>query len=289
MKLLSLSGGATKIPGLFGCTEAVLARGWQPDIWAGVSSGALTAAIFGIGVAEQARPLILDMSLDTIFDRKPVNEKGGFTLQALWRILTGAPSLGSMGNLDKLLRTIITKEKFSDYLTSATSKPVYVMAVNFVDGSRQLWNLKKCSHQEALSALLASCSIPVMCPPVWIDGIPYVDGGLRDHNPVNKVLEEAPSLSSVLAIYSRPEHYKILHPDYRARVLASLMRSIDILNVEVSKGDESLSLALADVMGLRLENIFLPAVMKSLYDVDRGRIQELYRRGYLEGVTSKLP
>ena len=44
-------------------------------------------------------------------------------------------------------------------------------------------------HQDDYRTLMASCCIPVVDRPYWIDGVPYYDGGLADPVPLQKAFE----------------------------------------------------------------------------------------------------
>ena len=52
----------------------------------------------------------------------------------------------------------------------------------------------------------ASSSMPLVCPIVNIDGIPYLDGGLADSIPVKHVQEKG--LKKIVRILTRPEGYR---------------------------------------------------------------------------------
>lgn len=52
----------------------------------------------------------------------------------------------------------------------------------------------------------ASSSMPLVCPIVNIDGIPYLDGGLADSIPVKHVQEKG--LKKIVLILTRPEGYR---------------------------------------------------------------------------------
>ena len=52
----------------------------------------------------------------------------------------------------------------------------------------------------------ASSSMPLVCPIVNVDGIPYLDGGLADSIPVKHVQEKG--LKKIVLILTRPEGYR---------------------------------------------------------------------------------
>ena len=57
--------------------------------------------------------------------------------------------------------------------------PFYITATNFIDGKQMIF------HQgDMIDVIIAASSIPVLFPPVFINNIPYVDGGLSNNLPV---------------------------------------------------------------------------------------------------------
>ena len=60
--------------------------------------------------------------------------------------------------------------------------PLYVVASNFDTGEYEVF-----SEGELIPRLLASCTIPVIFPPIKINGMRYVDGGLFMNLPVTPI------------------------------------------------------------------------------------------------------
>ena len=99
MKHLGISGGGTKIGGLFGVVETLYTKGFTPDIISGISAGAILTVPVALGKFDQIRDLILNITLDDFFSKKPIKEKGSLTPGALWNALRGKPYLGKQENL----------------------------------------------------------------------------------------------------------------------------------------------------------------------------------------------
>jgi NTE family protein len=57
--------------------------------------------------------------------------------------------------------------------------PFFATASSFIDGSQKIFD-----KGNLIEILIASSSIPVMFPPVFIEGVPYVDGGLSNNLPI---------------------------------------------------------------------------------------------------------
>lgn len=75
-------------------------------------------------------------------------------------------------------------------------------------------------EQDNYDILKASCSIPFVCQPYVIDGVPYYDGALSDPVPVEKAF--ATGCERVVLILTRPQEFQRT-PD-RDRKIASLIR-----------------------------------------------------------------
>jgi NTE family protein len=57
--------------------------------------------------------------------------------------------------------------------------PFYVTATNLLNGDRIVFNSGAIKER-----VVASCSIPILLRPVYIDNVPYVDGGVTSNLPV---------------------------------------------------------------------------------------------------------
>lgn len=64
----------------------------------------------------------------------------------------------------------------------------FVAAANADTGQTKYFD-KSDLHQDDYRPMMASCSIPFVCRPYEIDGIPYYDGALGDTIPLQKALE----------------------------------------------------------------------------------------------------
>lgn len=61
--------------------------------------------------------------------------------------------------------------------------PFYVTTTNLENGDRVVFN-----SGAIIERVVASCSIPILLPPVYINRIPYVDGGVTSNLPVEPFL-----------------------------------------------------------------------------------------------------
>jgi len=282
MKIYNLSGGATKIGGLFAKSERIIKEfGYKPDVISGVSSGALLALPIAMGKWDELKALITTITLDHIFDNYPVNKKGKITLKSIWRLLIGKPSLGTQNNLRKTLSSLITEKDFDKYINGRYPK-VYIGVTNFNSGEFELINVQNLDYEQYLDYVIASASIPFAVEGVEIDGDIYFDGGVLHHTCATEVIRKFKTkITHCITVFSRPRNMDLSY---------DLFDQIDI--TQVAKQYENISTAYASLTDQIVEKelctqykiknmqVFCPSVLKSLYDVDPVRLKELYIRSY---------
>lgn len=287
MKLLSISGGATKISGLCGAADSLMNQcGYKPDYIVGTSAGAILALPVAMELWEMLREKTTTFTLDDIFSKSPMNEKGDITLRAKLRVLFGKESLGVQDNLKTTIGEIITEDKFSTYQKKDVYPTVYIGMVDFKTGARHYMNLKECTYHEYLDYVLASTSIPYAAEPVHHGDHIFFDGGVRDHIGSHWMMENIKGISENVSIYSRPENFaSILDKNWEPENIFDIFdRDQAIRILEVSKKDEKLEKLIASDLNIKHTAVFLPSVLKSLYDTNPERILTLY----YEGVDASL-
>lgn len=268
MNCLFFSGGGTKFVGLATMGSEIIKDGYEPNVIGGVSAGALLSVPLALGMVDEVLEIGLKMQASDMFSVPPTNNKGSITWRGIWRAITGKPSLGVQDTRKFVMKTI-TEKRFNEYIRG--KYPIcYAMAVNFIYGNRRLWNLKECTYEQYIDAVSASSHIPVTTQPVIIDGEPYFDGGVRDHIPSNVILEkmalEKNVPTHVISVYSRPKDNVIFNHQPTKNVMSVLKRTIEIMNVEISKSDELQEAAFCEKNGVELRQYFLPHVLDSFYD-----------------------
>lgn len=277
MKLLGIPGGSTKGIGIVGILEALNKQGITWDIMVGTSIGAILLVPTALGLLDEVKKVFLNVDLNDIFKVSPVNKKHKLSVKGIVHLIKTKTAVGDMSNVKVMLSKIVTPERFEEY-KSGDYAVCYAAAVNFSNGKQVLINLKECEYDEFLDAVLASASIPVFTLPVFIDGQPYFDGGVRDHVANHKFLNE--TITECYTIFTRPEDYKLKDIEWKAdNVIKILSRTIDIMNIEISKGDELLIDTLCTKHNIKNYKLYLPSILETLYDIDKERLQALYEEG----------
>jgi len=299
MRHLGISGGGTKIAGLFGVAESIIyERGYVPEIISGISAGAILALPLALGKRETIKKQVLNISMDDFFEVSPIKENGKIKIfNALWKVLTGKHYLGDQKNLEKTLAKTVSRAEFEAYKTDDTKAICIVGSVDFYTGARLYVNLKTVSYENFLKFVNASASIPIFTPGIAMPSPVFdfegetvefpklllYDGGVRDHSPTNKILSSTKSefqVTETASIFSRPDEIRdILNPkNFMPRNLLSILeRFTEITNAEVSKNDEYQEKSTISKKGIVDHGTFyLPRIMHGVYDVDKTRLKALY-------------
>ena len=297
MKHLGISGGGTKIAGLFGACESIITeKNYRPHIISGISAGALLSVPLALGKMKEIRELVLDFDLNTFFDIAPVKPDGKLrAFNAITKIIGKKHYLGRQNNLEKALSEVIPEEEFKNYRNDDSLAICIVGSVDFYTGKRFYIDLKTVSYNKFLKFVNASTSIPVFTPgiamnsdikdfegeTVSFDRVLLFDGGVRDHSPSHKILQSSKyRITETCTVFSRPDKVtEIIDPGKfePKNLLKILEQYIDITNAEISKNDEfQEKRVIKEKKIFDHGTVYLPKIMHGIYDVDKNRLRKLY-------------
>ncbi len=155
---LALGAGAARGIAHIGILQKLETAGIPIDYLAGSSTGALIGALYASGVSSQ--------------------ELREFALKIKWNDIVSPHltlrSLVSGKKLVKLLQKHCRVDRFEDLQI-----PLSVVVTDFDTGESV-----SITEGELFPAVLASCSIPLLFPPVSLNGRKYIDGGFTSMIPV---------------------------------------------------------------------------------------------------------
>ncbi|MCH5222695.1 MAG: patatin-like phospholipase family protein [Muribaculaceae bacterium] len=155
---VALSGGGAKGFAHIGVLMAFERFGIKPDIFSGVSAGAIASVLYAAGLTPN----------DIIKCFTDASKFGDFTEWSIPR--EGFLRLDRFG---KLLDSWLPVKRLEELNT-----PVIVCATDIDHGKSVGW-----SKGEIVPRVLASCSIPIVFNPQKINGVNYVDGGVLRNLP----------------------------------------------------------------------------------------------------------
>jgi NTE family protein len=186
-----LSGGGSLGALQVGMLQALFDAGIRPDMVVGTSVGAVNAAWVGAwpdpaGINKLA-DIWRDLKRDDIF---PLG----------WTAAMGLLGRGTHIISNHGLRTVIEKNLPYERIENAVV-PLHIVTTDLRSGKAVVL-----SSGEAVPALLASCAIPGVFPPVTVGRRELVDGGVANHTPIAAAIERG-----ARQIYVLPIGYPWLH------------------------------------------------------------------------------
>lgn len=158
-------------------TVGVLDYFMDNDIWFPYTIGVSAGASNGISYASRQRGRSCFSNIDLL---KKYNYIG------LHHFLRGR------GYIDMKYLFYTYPEKYYplDYDTYFKSKDRFVMVTsNCLTGKAEYFEEKK-DKDRLVDICCASCTLPVLCPVTYVDGVPMVDGGVCDAIPVQRALDD---------------------------------------------------------------------------------------------------
>jgi len=206
-----LSGGGSLGSVQVGMLQALAERHVHPNLLIGTSAGAMNAAyIAGHGTGPEALH-----DLATIWKRLRRQDVFPFDpVRHLLAVAGSRPSLCSSHNLRRLLASQLT---FSDLEDAPI--PVHVVTTNLLSGEEVLL-----STGDAVSAILASASIPGVFPAIEREGLTLVDGGVAN----NAALSRAVALGAD-EIYVLPAGFACSLQQPPSTALGSVVQALTLL------------------------------------------------------------
>jgi predicted acylesterase/phospholipase RssA len=281
LDFLFVSGGATRFIGLASSAIRLHELGFSPQVYGGISAGAILLVPLIMGKYEEIITIGGNLTPQQIFPVRPVNDDGDITWKAIWRIITKEYSLG-IQDIKPIVRNVVTPELFKEY-QCGDYPDAFVMAVDANTLRRKLWNLKDKSidYEKYLKIISASSRIPIMTQAEYIDGVPYFDGGMRNHTPSTKVLQlyDNKNIGKVISLFSREETIDRPSTKWNNNVIEMIFRFIDCLSLEVSKRDEEMEKMLSIIKQFPLKQFYLDNILDSLYDTNPDSLEKLRLHG----------
>jgi NTE family protein len=234
-----ISGGGSKGAFAVGVLRNLFERGLSFDLAAGTSTGAL---ILPLVMAQGAAAIpYLIQEYTSVRDRDVLAQ-----YQPQERIFR-APSLYLTDPLARRIGAGITQQ-VTDTLIGSTRRQLFLSTVDLVQGDLVYFQtgprvtpgrgrtVQIKSRTELMKAILASASIPVIMPPVPIDGVPFLDGGIREYLPLEVVIDAG--ATEVYCIVLAPDRrVKGPKPGPYDTIPRVAMRSIDLLMEEAGDDD----------------------------------------------------
>ncbi len=196
---LAFSGGGAKALCHVGVLKAFEEHGIKPDVLAGVSAGAVVAALYADGYTPDSILKLSESLHITDVLRFDWNHGGFFSMD------------GFKAVLDSFLRA----DRFEDL-----NIPLRVVATDLDRGQSVVF-----STGSLVEALVASCSVPILFKPYTIEGINYVDGGVLQNLPAFAIRPLCKTLVGVSTGPVRTGPYDLSIPTIALRSYSLIFRN----------------------------------------------------------------
>ena len=218
--VLVLQGGGALGAYQAGVCEGMSERGFAPDWVAGVSIGAINAALIAGNPSERrlerlrefwervsaGLPLLVPAPFDPVritvtrLNAAAVAAFGapGFFVPRMpppWLVPDGSPEALSVYDTAPLKSTLEELVDF-DFLNRRSGVRLSLGAVNVQTGNSVYFDSR--DLEITVQHVLASGSLPPGFPPTVIDGSHYWDGGIVSNSPLWYVLDDSPRLSALI-------------------------------------------------------------------------------------------
>ncbi len=201
-KALVLSGGSIKGAFHVGAIRRLIEEGFEPDIILGISVGAVSAAYLVNNMGSQGKKQSFAFALEEL-------TKFWFTHASEPRTVMQRRPLWSLGYglIRKRFKSFMDTSEYFSWFDSLSAQNISKSRIELIVGAVNLYTGKieyfNSSHPHIVEASKASSIIPLIMPPVYINGIPYVDGGLRDVVPL-RPLVQGDELSELVIVITHP-------------------------------------------------------------------------------------
>lgn len=201
-KVLAVSGGGARGAWGLGVVEQLVEQGGAYRAVFGTSTGSLMAPMVLLQQFDKLKTEYTSVTQKKIFNKNPfkvkmVNDTPKAQLKsfnAIWRLITGKPTLGESENLRDLIEHCFTPDDFAllKQLYATDSLALCVAVTNLTSGRGDIKSSEKISdYQEMVNWIWASANTPIFMSNVTINDSVYVDGGLREIVPLRAAVTYA--------------------------------------------------------------------------------------------------
>lgn len=215
-----MSGGGNRGALQAGALVELFERGIKPDILVGTSAGAINAGLLALDpTLEGAKKVAKMWETAKQEDFFP----GNWADMGL-RLLRGQ-SLFSSDPLRKRALKLVPKDKRT--FGSVQGVKLYITTSNLNTGRLNVWSGDDHPEASIIDAVMASVAHPLAFPPVVLDEMQYVDGGVAMNVPVGFAVKKGADEVYILNLGD----YSSVMPD-REHIVNVLLRSLDVMMMQ---------------------------------------------------------
>jgi NTE family protein len=277
---LVISGGGSKGSFAGGIIEYLnLVKGIEWTTGAGSSVGALLLPLSILGDIDTLKKYYTNITNTDIFSVNIYNKRGKFRiLNSIWRLILGKTSFGEGGNLLKLLYKSLTEDKWN--MIKDANKNAYITVSNFTTGKTEYKDIYKESYNDYIKYMLASASIPGIFEIVNVNDNQYLDGGVMESVPLQKMMDEGCDEIDIIILKVKEDNLKT--ENYRCNnIIDVITRTITLMNREISYDDIEIGSLLGEQKEIKLNFYYQPHVLTdNVVTLNTVQMEEWWNEGY---------
>jgi len=279
MRGLCVSGGGSKGAKGAGYIAGLKSIGINWNKYSGTSVGALIVPMVAAELDYDLRQLMCRTSDKDVWKVDPFKKKflgSAFSWLRGW--LKTGHSLGDFSGLRNLIDINFSEQNYVKI--SSISKEIYLCMAG--DDGSIMYIDNNVDYEFFKDAMYASSSPPVFSQGIEIDGVKYFDGGIRDHVPVQPLIDCG--CTEIDIIVHRTEFPK---PNKVENVLDAASFLLSSLLYDVSYSDIMVSKLQAKGKDVKLNIYYAEAETGNSFSFDPVQMTKWYREGYLDAIATK--
>jgi NTE family protein len=268
---LILSGGGAKGAWEAGVAAALVEGGLPVRLVAGSSAGALNAAMVADGRLDRLQDLWRTVTREQVYTLRPSVFFAG--LLPGWLTLFALDHAGSLldpAPLRELIAASIDLERIR-----ASRVELLVVATDLARGDKRAFD----NQTVSVDALMAAGAVPGAFPPVAVDGVPLVDGGITGRAPVLEALALGRPIGRAVVVMSYATEATAAAPTTLRRTLEE---SMELVMVHAIRRDVELARLRHPDVDVQLLTPSAPLALRPL-DFDAERMTQALERGRADG------
>ncbi len=269
MKLgIVMEGGASRTIFSCGVADVFLDEHIMPDYFIGVSAG----IAYGVSYISKQRGRNAEFTKLYMHDRR---------YMGVHHLLN--PKKRCYYNLDFAFDEIPNKLVPYDYDALADySGKVVAVVTNIATGEAEYMELP--AYEKRWETTIASCSLPVLFPPVKLGENYYMDGGIADSVPFKKAMEEG--CDKIIVILTRERDYE-KGPERSQKLINRLCRKYPKIVERMNRRAQEYNETCKELFKLEKQGKVFVIAPKNTYGVGRtegdwNRLEPLYQEGIRE-------
>ncbi|MDA3846028.1 MAG: patatin family protein [Vallitaleaceae bacterium] len=268
---LILEGGGMR--GVY--TGGVLEYFMEQDLYFRKNYGVSAGACQGMSYLSRQAGRNKKVTIDLINDKRYMKLSG---------IIDGTGLFNKDFVFDEIPNHLV---KFDFEAFTKGPEEMYAVVTDCKTGEADYINLKDITkHQDILTVLLASCSLPLIAPSVDYNGEVYMDGGLADSIPIRHAYQNG--FNRHVLILTRERTYRKDITDKKQRVIRKVYKKYPRLIEAIERRDVNYNQSRDIIDVLEAEGLVYPIYPKeplivSRTDRDQKKLELAYQMGYEDG------